>query len=223
VDALRVVTGDSLAEDVAAVVARAAEDLVPWRDLLHDGPVPAGLGADRLARVRAAHLASRGWVSESPALASLRERDGRISAARRSGVQVVFWFETDLVCALAPCSGCRPVIRSFRCAWLVTVPNRPTAAWRRRRRYAQRTEAFTPSARAIPEPEPECRRSRGCLPISPMIGPDCRELERAVPMTLKLDALSGGRAVSRGFGRGAATVDRRSAATSPSPTISRRR
>jgi hypothetical protein len=92
---------------------------------------------------------------------------------------------------LGPCSGCRPVIRSFRCAWLVTVPNRPTAAWRRRRRYAQRTEAFTPSARAIPEPEQECRRSRGCSPISPMIGPDCRELERAVPMTLKLDALSG--------------------------------
>ncbi len=72
-------------------------------------------------------------------------------------------------------------------------PIAPTAAWRRRRRYAQRTEAFTPSARAIPEPEPECRRSRGCLPISP---------------TLCL-----GTRCSRGFGRGATTVDRRLAAT----------
>ena len=60
-DALHIVPGDSLAAEVAPVLRRSVEAVVPWRDLLHDGPVPAGLNPDQLARVRASHLARCGW------------------------------------------------------------------------------------------------------------------------------------------------------------------
>jgi hypothetical protein len=194
VDALHVVPGDALAEDAAAVVERPVEDLVPWRDLLHDGPVPAGLEPGRLARVRAAHLASRGWVSESAALASLRERDGRVSAARRRGVEIVLWFETDLVCALALAQVADRLSGHLAPVWLVTVPNRADrnlrAAWRRRRRYQPRSEAFT----ALRSPDP---RGWAAVPAFarllaelPDVKTELSALERAVLAALKLGALS---------------------------------
>jgi hypothetical protein len=37
--------------------------LLPWRDVLHDGPVPAGPGLDELAEIRAGYLAGPGWAS----------------------------------------------------------------------------------------------------------------------------------------------------------------
>ena len=193
-DALHVVPGNALAEDAAAVVERPVEDLVPWRDLLHDGPVPAGLEPGRLARVRAAHLASRGWVSESAALASLRERDGRVSAARRRGVEIVLWFETDLVCALALAQVADRLSGHLAPVWLVTVPNRADhnlrAAWRRRRRYQPRSEAFT----ALRSPDP---RGWAAVPAFarllaelPDVKTELSALERAVLAALKLGALS---------------------------------
>ena len=35
-------------------------DILPWRDVLHDGPVPGGLDLEALSRVRARFLADRG-------------------------------------------------------------------------------------------------------------------------------------------------------------------
>jgi hypothetical protein len=57
--------------------------------------VPAELGVDELARVRAKHLASRGWTTEEAALADMRARDARL-AAHPPDAEVVLWFEDDL-------------------------------------------------------------------------------------------------------------------------------
>jgi hypothetical protein len=72
-----------------------AEEVLVWRDILHDGPVPAGLDPDELARLRARHLAARGWADEAAALADMRERDARL-AALLPDEDVVLWFEDDL-------------------------------------------------------------------------------------------------------------------------------
>lgn len=92
--------------ELAAAVEVPPEAVLVWREVLHDGPVPAGLGPDALAQVRARHIASRSWVhvegvepSEATALAMFRERDARL-AAFDAGGEVALWFEDDLFDAL---------------------------------------------------------------------------------------------------------------------------
>ena len=97
--ALHVTNGDAAVFDIARAAGVAPESVLPWRDVLHDGPVPSGLGAEALARVRAAHLAARGWASEAEALLSLLERDARL-AGHPQDAPVVLWFEDDLYDAL---------------------------------------------------------------------------------------------------------------------------
>ncbi|HST38046.1 MAG TPA: hypothetical protein VLK58_00990 [Conexibacter sp.] len=97
--ALHVTNGDVVAPAVAAAAGVPLGDVVPWRDVLHDGPVPAGLDPAALALVRAAHLAARGWEQEGAALAQLQERDARV-AAHPAAAEVVLWFEEDLYDAL---------------------------------------------------------------------------------------------------------------------------
>ena len=67
-----------------------------YADVLHEGPVPGGLGADALARVRAKFLApAPDGTNEADILASLLDADDRI--VRHNGYdEVVFWFEHDL-------------------------------------------------------------------------------------------------------------------------------
>ncbi|MBB4662806.1 DUF1835 domain-containing protein [Conexibacter arvalis] len=97
--ALHVTNGDVIVPAVAAAAGVPVGDVVPWRDVLHDGPVPAGLDPAALARVRAGHLAARGWIDEATALAQLAERDRRL-ADHPPEDEVVLWFEPDLYDAL---------------------------------------------------------------------------------------------------------------------------
>lgn len=99
VPALNLTNGDAAVFDVARAAGVAPEAVAPWRDALHDGPVPDGLGSEALARVRAAHVAARGWAGEAEALLSLLERDARL-AAHSAEAEVVLWFEDDLYDAL---------------------------------------------------------------------------------------------------------------------------
>lgn len=69
--------------------------VLPWRDMLHDGPVPGGLDAEALRNVRAQFLSSRGWSTFDTALADLAGRDAQLAAAG-AGDTVVLWFEPDL-------------------------------------------------------------------------------------------------------------------------------
>jgi hypothetical protein len=93
--ALHVTNGDVVAPAVAAAAGVPLGDVVPWRDVLHDGPVPADLEPEALTHLRAAHLAQRGWEEEDVALAQLLDRDRRL-AEHPPDEEVVLWFEPDL-------------------------------------------------------------------------------------------------------------------------------
>lgn len=92
--ALHVTNGDAVVPELAAAAGVAPSDVLVWREILHDGPVPSGLAADELARVRARHIAARGWW-DGDALADMRARDARLAAAP-PGEEIVLWFEEDL-------------------------------------------------------------------------------------------------------------------------------
>jgi hypothetical protein len=78
------------------VLGRAVEGaILPWRDVLHEGPVHAGLPLAELSRRRAAFIASAGWGSSSEVLESFRRRDERLAAAATED-EIVLWFEHDL-------------------------------------------------------------------------------------------------------------------------------
>jgi DNA-binding transcriptional MerR regulator len=97
--------------------------VLPWQDVLHDGPVPA-VPRQELLRTRARFLADCGWGPKHALLSSLERRDGQLLEAFRTGRSVVLWFEHDLydqlqlldVLALAQAQGAAPeliVIGSF--------------------------------------------------------------------------------------------------------------
>jgi hypothetical protein len=91
--ALHVTNGDSA---VAALAAGGIEGrILPWRDVLHDGPVPAGLAPAELAAERARFLAAQGWGGEDDILRDITERDAALAAFGDHG-EVVLWFEHDL-------------------------------------------------------------------------------------------------------------------------------
>src|SRR5438094_1977122 len=69
--------------------------VLPWQDVLHEGPVPAEARPE-LLRVRAGFLSECGWGGKRALLSSLERRDRQYVAALRDGVQVVLWFEHDL-------------------------------------------------------------------------------------------------------------------------------
>jgi hypothetical protein len=94
---LHVTNGDAVVPELAAAIGVHPADVVVWRDILHEGPVPAGVGAAALAEVRAEHLAARGWARDE--LPVFRDRDERLAAHPRDA-EVVLWFEDDLFDAL---------------------------------------------------------------------------------------------------------------------------
>jgi hypothetical protein len=70
-------------------------DIIAWRDVLHEGPVPAGLDAAGLRAVRAEFLAGEGWGDAAAIEADLAARDDRLAAAL-GHEPVILWFEHDL-------------------------------------------------------------------------------------------------------------------------------
>src|SRR4051794_22503807 len=103
---LHVTNGDAVVPELAAAVAVPPERVLVWREVLHDGPVPQGLGPDALAQVRARHITTRSWAhadgiepSEATALAMFRERDARLAKFPADG-EIALWFEDDLFDAL---------------------------------------------------------------------------------------------------------------------------
>lgn len=89
---LHITNGDC----AVAVLSQAVKGtFLPWRDVLHEGPVRAGLSLDELSKERAAFIASAGWGSEAEVLNQFEARD---AAFRRAGEhdEIVLWFEHDL-------------------------------------------------------------------------------------------------------------------------------
>jgi hypothetical protein len=87
---LHITNGDS----TAALLRRTGVtgSVIAWRDILHDGPVPAGLALEAMSDVRARFLASMGAGNLPDLLREFGARD----AALRSARNVVLWFEHDL-------------------------------------------------------------------------------------------------------------------------------
>jgi hypothetical protein len=90
---LHVTNGDSAISTIRA--ADGDGDVLPWRDVLHDGPVPAGLPLQALSRVRADFIASRGWGDGEAVRRDFAARDARLAACA-ADEEVVLWFEHDL-------------------------------------------------------------------------------------------------------------------------------
>lgn len=82
--------------DVAAERLRAASlpgEVLPWRDVLHEGPLPSGLDAGALRHVRVQFIATAGWAPAEAVLADMKARDAKLEAERE---EIVLWFEPDL-------------------------------------------------------------------------------------------------------------------------------
>jgi hypothetical protein len=90
---LHVTNGDSAGQTLRQTAIGGA--VLPWRDTLHEGPVPR-LPRGELLQTRARFLAGCGFGDSQRILASLEQRDAQFLAALRRGDQVVLWFEHDL-------------------------------------------------------------------------------------------------------------------------------
>jgi len=92
---LHVTNGDGARLPIEALGL--AGTVIVWRDVLHEGPVPAGLGATELREVRARFLAGAdwSWVRLEEARRELAQRDAALGASAAHD-EVVLWFEHDL-------------------------------------------------------------------------------------------------------------------------------
>ena len=91
---LHVTNGDSAAYQLRA--AGLEGDVLAWRDVLHEGPVRAGLDDAALRAERAAVLAGHAGADEATVRAELEARDDRLDEAVCTAERIVLWFESDL-------------------------------------------------------------------------------------------------------------------------------
>ena len=90
---LMITNGDAAGELLRRAIPRA--EVLPWRDVLHEGPVPPTGTLAELTAIRAEYLADRGWGEREEIATYLQARDRR--ARPFDGVhRVVLWFEHDL-------------------------------------------------------------------------------------------------------------------------------
>jgi hypothetical protein len=87
---LHITNGDSAAMSLRRTGVTG--DVIAWRDILHEGPTPAGLALEAMSDVRARFLAT----IETATFTDLRRELGARDASLRSARQVVLWFEHDL-------------------------------------------------------------------------------------------------------------------------------
>lgn len=91
---LHITNGDAAAELIRR--SGLGGEVLPWRDVLHEGPVPPGLALEELSRVRARFLSSCPWGGPfQDALREFARRDETLKGFRRAD-EVTLWFEHDL-------------------------------------------------------------------------------------------------------------------------------
>jgi hypothetical protein len=89
---LHVTNGDIVVDHLRR--AGLAADALAWADVLHEGPVPAGLDDDGLRRVRAEFLARADGLDAAAVRRRFEDRDRALAAGRAGGY--LLWFEADL-------------------------------------------------------------------------------------------------------------------------------
>jgi hypothetical protein len=90
---LNITNGDS-AVDIM-LQAKIPGIFLPWRDVLHDGPVPEGLSLQALSQLRAKFIAQRGWGDAEQIQKDFTERDNVLKNFEQYD-RVILWFEHDL-------------------------------------------------------------------------------------------------------------------------------
>lgn len=90
---LHITNGDSAAETIKDAVF--SGQILAWRDVLHEGPVPGNLSLANLSRIRAEFIAAQGWGNSLEVERGFAERDQIISRFQEHD-EVVLWFEHDL-------------------------------------------------------------------------------------------------------------------------------
>ncbi len=70
-------------------------DFLPWRDVLHDGPVPANLMLAELSLIRAKFISELGWCEHEDVMKNFQDRDNKLTTFR-DYEEVILWFEHDL-------------------------------------------------------------------------------------------------------------------------------
>jgi DNA-binding transcriptional MerR regulator len=181
--------------------------VLPWQDVLHEGPVPSGSRRE-LLRIRAAFLSGCGWGSRRAILSSLERRDQQFLQALQAGQPVVLWFEHDLydqlqlmdTLALAAAAGRAPELivvgsfpgkPSFRGLGELTADQLQTL-WPARVAATPDTLAAAASAwDALRHHEPSALAgsARADVPQLPFLGPALRRLLEELPAPH--DGLSG--------------------------------
>ena len=69
--------------------------ILPWRDVLHDGPVPSGLSLEELSATRGEYIATQMGHDVLAVLHQFRERDG-VLRTHEDFDDIELWFENDL-------------------------------------------------------------------------------------------------------------------------------
>src|SRR5687767_11963941 len=90
---LHITNGDAAAKSIVAL--QLDGDVLPWRDVLHEGPVPAPATLDSLRPLRARFLAGYKGLTAVEIAQDLESRDRRLGAGAGDD-EVVLWFEHDL-------------------------------------------------------------------------------------------------------------------------------
>lgn len=85
--------GDTVLEPLRA--SGVPGEFTVWADVLHQGPLPAGVDAEEWRRVRSAHLAAAGGLDPGQVLEQLRSWDASLDRWREFD-EVVLWLEHDL-------------------------------------------------------------------------------------------------------------------------------
>ncbi len=90
---LHITNGDSVACKLreTGVTGR----VLPWRDVLHEGPVPGGISDEELRKVRAKFISDQGWGEYEAIIKDFEERDQALFACNRHD-EIILWFEHDL-------------------------------------------------------------------------------------------------------------------------------
>ncbi len=70
-------------------------DFLPWRDVLHEGPVPDGLSLRELSVVRSWFIARQGWTTHADARQKFTSRDNALLNFTTYD-RLILWFESDL-------------------------------------------------------------------------------------------------------------------------------
>ena len=90
---LNITNGDSAVEIMKK--AGIPGTFLPWRDVLHDGPVPKEITLEKLSEIRAEFIIERNWGEPERVKRDFIERDDILKSFREYE-KVILWFEHDL-------------------------------------------------------------------------------------------------------------------------------